>query len=341
MKKLVVIFLFIGTGLLIGLVTFYGSERVIAALASSGWGLFALCLFHLLPMIAAVNCWRRLLPETPRLSYWTVFALQWIGGSVNSLLPVAQVGGEFVRARLLTLKGVPSSLSGASIIIDITFAVGAQLFFAGGGIILLTQYDKLSDTTFAAGIGILIFGILITVFYIAQRAGLFFKLTRVLEKTVKVGDWATITEGARILDEAIQSIYRRRTAVVIAALWRIFGVVVGTGQIIIGLHFLGHPVGLIEAFILEGMVHAIRNAAFMVPAAIGVQEGGLVLVGMMVGIGPETALALSLLIRARSIVVGIPALIYWQLIEGQRLIAWMNRGAKAKAETGDSENSGS
>ncbi len=338
MKTAVSIFLVVGFSLLIGLITFYGLERVIAALVSSGWGLFALCLFHLIPMVAAANCWGRLIPAMNRPSFWTVFVLQWVGGSVNSLLPVAQVGGDFVRARLLTLRGVSNALSGASVIVDITFAVGAQLFYAGGGILLLTQYDKLNDTAIAAGIGIIILGILITVFYIAQRAGLFLKLTQLLEKTVKVGDWSTITEGARILDEAIQSIYRRRTDIVIAALWRIFGVVVGTGQIIIGLHFLGYNVGVFEALILESMVHAIRNAAFMVPAAIGVQEGGLVLVGMIVGIGPDIALALSLLIRARSIVIGIPALIYWQLIESRRLIAWINRGVKASADTENPES---
>ena len=73
---------------------------------------------------------------------------------------------------------------------------------------MLTQYDKLGDTTFAAGIGIVILGLLITGFTIAQRAGLFSKLTKILEKTVKAGDWTAITGGARALDEAIQSIYR-------------------------------------------------------------------------------------------------------------------------------------
>ena len=62
---------------------------------------------------------------------------------------------------------------------------------------------------------------------------------------------------------------------------------------------------------------------------------------MIVGIGPDTALALSLLIRARSIVIGIPALIYWQLVESKRLIAWINRGVEATTDPGNSENSGS
>ena len=339
MKAVVVIFLFIGFGLLIGLIAFHGLERVVAALASSRWGLFALCIFHLLPMLAAANCWRRLIPGTTRPSFWTAFTLQWVGGSVNSLLPVAQVGGDFVRARLLTLRDVSSSIAGASVIVDLTIAVGAQIIFSSAGILMLIQYEELDNTTFAVGIGVVILGILITGFIIAQRTGLFYKLTNIIEKIVKVGDWTAITGGARALDDGIQSIYRRHRDLIIAAFWRIFGVIVGSGQIMIGLHFLGHPVGLIEALILEGVMHAVRIAAFMIPAAIGVQEGGLVLVGMIVGIGPDTSLALSLLIRARSIVVGIPALIYWQLVESRRLIAGFNEGAKASADTGNSNDS--
>jgi len=339
MKAVVVIFLFIGFGLLIGLIAFHGLERVVAALASSRWGLFALCIFHLLPMLAAGNCWRRLIPGPTRPSFWTAFTLQWVGGSVNSLLPVAQVGGDFVRARLLTLRDVSSSIAGASVIVDLTIAVGAQIIFSSAGILMLTQYEELDNTTFAVGIGVVILGILITGFTIAQRTGLFYKLTNIIEKIVKVGDWTAITGGARALDEGIQSIYRRHRDLIIAAFWRIFGVIVGSGQIMIGLHFLGHPVGVIETLILEGMIHAVRIVAFMIPAAIGVQEGGLVLVGMIVGIGPDTSLALSLLIRARSIVVGIPALIYWQLVESRRLIAGFNEGAKASADTGNSNGS--
>jgi hypothetical protein len=58
----------------------------------------------------------------------------------------------------------------------------------------------------------------------------------------------------------------------------------------------------------------------MVPNALGVQEGGLVLLGGMFGIGPDAALALSLVKRGRDLVIGVPALLAWQLVEGRR--AW-------------------
>jgi hypothetical protein len=84
---------------------------------------------------------------------------------------------------------------------------------------------------------------------------------------------------------------------------------------------MGHPIGLAEAVALESLMHALRGVAFMVPWSVGVQEGGYVVVGALFGIGPEAALALSLVKRARDLILGVPALLAWQLVEGRRLAA--------------------
>ena len=59
----------------------------------------------------------------------------------------------------------------------------------------------------------------------------------------------------------------------------------------------------------------------MVPSAIGVQEGGLVLLCGLFGVGPDAALALSLVKRARDVAIGVPALLAWQAAEARRAMA--------------------
>ena len=49
-------------------------------------------------------------------------------------------------------------------------------------------------------------------------------------------------------------------------------------------------------------------------------EGGYVVVGHLFGLTPEFALALSLIKRVRDIVIGLPALALWQVMEGRRLL---------------------
>ena len=51
------------------------------------------------------------------------------------------------------------------------------------------------------------------------------------------------------------------------------------------------------------------------------QEGGYIMLGALFGLTPETALALSLVRRARDIVIGAPVLAVWQMVEGRRALA--------------------
>ena len=74
---------------------------------------------------------------------------------------------------------------------------------------------------------------------------------------------------------------------------------------------------------IESLLYAIRTAAFVVPQAVGVQEGAYLLLGAAFGLTPEMALALSLLKRARDLVIGLPAIGIWQTIESSRL--WRRR----------------
>jgi hypothetical protein len=68
------------------------------------------------------------------------------------------------------------------------------------------------------------------------------------------------------------------------------------------------------------MVLAIRSAVFPVPGALGVQEGGYVIVGNLLGIPGDAAFALSLIARVRELILGIPGLLAWQLIEARRVL---------------------
>jgi hypothetical protein len=64
----------------------------------------------------------------------------------------------------------------------------------------------------------------------------------------------------------------------------------------------------------------VRSAGFFIPASLGVQEGGYLVFGMLFGLSPEVALALSLVRRVRQLLVGVPALFAWQYYEGRRII---------------------
>ena len=79
--------------------------------------------------------------------------------------------------------------------------------------------------------------------------------------------------------------------------------------------FLRFPVSWADALLLESVGQAIRGAAFAVPGALGVQEGGYVLLATLVGLPSHAGLALSLAKRTREILLGLPGLLYLHLSE--------------------------
>lgn len=86
------------------------------------------------------------------------------------------------------------------------------------------------------------------------------------------------------------------------------------------------PVSLVTALIFESVGQGIRGAMFIVPGALGVLEGGYIVVGAMLGIGGEAAMAFSVVRRVRELAFGIPGIIVWQWVEARRL--WQQEAAR-------------
>jgi uncharacterized membrane protein YbhN (UPF0104 family) len=116
----------------------------------------------------------------------------------------------------------------------------------------------------------------------------------------------------------VRQLYRHRRRVAIVCGWRLLAWVLGAGEVWLALYFLGHPVTVSNALILESLGQAIKAAAFAIPGALGVQETGFILLGGMLGIDSATALSLSLVKRSRELALGLPGLIAWQVAEGWR-----------------------
>ena len=71
------------------------------------------------------------------------------------------------------------------------------------------------------------------------------------------------------------------------------------------------------------------------PAAIGVQEWGYAVLAPLFGLSPEMGVAVSLLKRAREIVLGVPALLYWQGVEGRAAFRGANEQVRRTCESGE------
>jgi uncharacterized protein (TIRG00374 family) len=126
---------------------------------------------------------------------------------------------------------------------------------------------------------------------------------------------------AEAIDEAIVATYRRRSALSYSSLLRLVGWISSVGEVWLAMRVLGKPLSVIDSFILESLSTGVRGAAFMVPGALGAQEGGMVLFGALLGLPADLALAVSLTKRVRELALGLPGLAAWQWVEGRRLLS--------------------
>jgi putative membrane protein len=303
----------VGLGLIGGLIAANDVEQVTAAVALARWSIGLIGLAHLGALLTDTLGWRALLSQQPRLLL--MFIDRWIGNSVNSLLPVAQIGGEFVRARLLTRAGISGPVAGASVVVDVTVGLVTQVAFVLLGIGLYVAMQGGAVWLLQAGAGIATFSLLLLAFGLLQHRGLFLRLARIFEHTTRGRAWQGLVGSAAALDREIVARYQDRTRLSICAGWRLLGWVWGSAEVWLAFWLLGHPVGLAEAVILESLGQTMRSVAFMLPGGLGAQEGGIVAGGLMLGIGPDLALAIALIKRARELAYGVPGLVAWALVD--------------------------
>jgi putative membrane protein len=311
----------IGVLLFIGVLASQGLPAIIGTLALAGWGLLWVALFHLLPLALDAAGIRVLFDRTavgavPHTSMRDALLTRWAGESANSLMPGGQIGGPVLMARHLAQRGMAMQDAAAAITVNTTLQTFAQIAFALLGVALLgvlashiSQHALRVSSLIASGLLALQVG----GFYWMQRRGFFSKVMRTATRFAGKRDWSQWMSQAEAIDIAVQSTYARGGPVAACFLLNLVGWLVGTGEVYLILQLIHHPVGWLEALLLESLGQAIRGAAFAIPGALGVQEGGYLLLAPLVGLPPDAGLALSLAKRARELILGLPGLLYLHL----------------------------
>ena len=309
-----------GAALFTFLLVRQGAPQVGAAFASAGWAIAGVAIYHFaVPVFLDAIAWWALFPKPERLSLWQLFWMRWIGESVSTLVPSAAVGGDVVRARLAAIRGARIPTAAASVLVDITLGVFVQIGFTLLGLGLIVSVTGHQGFVRPTLIGAVIGVLAIIGFYVAQRLGMFRFIGKTISRLANADDWHSLVHSGQSLDEAIRRQYARRSGLIGCCAWTAASLVLGSGEIWIALHALTLHATVVNAVILQSMVLTIRSAVFPVPGALGVQEGGYVVVGNLLGIPGDTAFALSLIARVRELILGIPGLVCWQMIEARRV----------------------
>jgi len=301
----------------------HGFAPVLQLVRHAGWlGLSAVIFFHLGQMFFSAAGWRVIAGSTePQKGLRIFMLLRWIREAVNNLLPVAQIGGEFVGARLLERGGVKLTAAIAGAVCDLTMEMATQIAFTvlGLGLLLLTVQDH--GIAISVVVGLAAATGVACGFFVAQWVG----MARLIEAALlRLGKALGRQEFGQIegLHAALIALYRSPRRLLQAAGLHSVSWLLGGVEVCLALHVLGHDVNLSSGLVIESLGQAAKAAGFAVPGALGVQEAGYAVVIAVFGVSPELGIALSLVKRLREIVFALPGLAAWHWFETRPRTRW-------------------
>ncbi|MSO99513.1 MAG: TIGR00374 family protein [Acetobacteraceae bacterium] len=313
-------------GVLIGvvLVAWFGVGNVASAVSRIGWPEFALIVgWQIVLFVVLGLAWYEIMPARrwrrsilPPLGFPVCCLPIWgrmVRDAAANCLPFSQVGGFIFGARAVTLHGVEWHTATASTVVDVTAEFLAQIAFACIGLTILVLRAPGSNIAGPVEVGIGLAVIACVAFIWLQRG-----VSTVFAKLgVRIAGsrFQDAKERVEVLRAELGLIYGHAGRLALGFFVHLLGWICTGVAGWIGFHALGVPLDFNDALAIEALLSAAAAVAFLVPVNAGVQEAGYAGLGVVFGVPPDVSLGVSLVRRGRDIVVGVPILLIWQLIE--------------------------
>ncbi len=301
--------LVLGVGLLAVLVATNDPAAILASIVQLSWRLaIVVCFPAVLVMVFDTLGWRfAFLREG--VAFRTLLGVRLAGEAFNLATPTAALGGEAVKAWLLRGR-VPLDASVPSVIVAKTTITIAQGLFLLLGI-ALAWTSALPGSPLLYGMLWLLAleTVALAGFVLAQTRGM---LTWGGRLVAQLGVEHGHAEALGRIDDVLARFYQTAPwRVVLSIAFHLVAWLLGSLEAWLILKFLGVPVSLTTATVIESFGTAIRFATFLIPASLGALEGGYVVTFAALGLGSTTAVSFSLVRRVREAVwVGLGLLVF-------------------------------
>lgn len=299
MGRLRLILLACGIGLFSALVIGIGPATIASSFAQLSWRLLVILWFpFVLVTVFDTLGWRFALVHD-RVPFRALLSARMAGEAFNSTTLTASIGGEGVKAWLLR-EHVSIDTSLPSVIVaktTLTIAQGLFLLLGigmassvlppGSALLRGMQWMLVVETVAVGG------------FLLVQMSGTLTRAGRLLG-WIGLLDRGGGGETFGRLDRALWMFYRHEPRRLLLSIGCHFvGWLFSALETYVILHFLGAPVSLATATVVEAFGTGVRFATFMVPAHFGALEGGHVAAFLALGLEAATGLSFSLVRRVR------------------------------------------
>ena len=298
------LFLLLGLGLLVVLATQIDLAKVKTYLADMGWAFPLIFLPYIVVYCCDTLGWRLAFGSSVSIPFFTLFLTRVGGEAVNNLTPFAYLGGEPIKAHLLTRFQIPLIQGmAASIIAKMLISISQFIFVILGAALALSHLVTRPDLLWPLILLVVVVGVLLAGLSYGLRVGLFTTLFRILDHwNVTPSRLERWRAQLRQLDETIVGFARRYPSYLCLSLGLHFlGWALGTLEVLAIFYAVGIPISVREALAIEALASVVKAVAFFIPGSLGVQDGGNVLLLTLFGYPSSFGLTFSLVRRLREL----------------------------------------
>ena len=298
------LFLLFGLALLVVLVTQVDLAKVKTYLTEMGWAFPLIFLPYTVVYCCDTLGWKFAFGPSLSIPFHTLFLTRVGGEAINNLTPFAYLGGEPVKAHVLTRFQVPIIQGmAASIIAKLLISIAQFFFVILGGVLALSHLVTRPDVLWPLVVIILVVGVLLAGLSYGLRVGLFTILFGVLDRWKLTPSFMERWRAQlHQLDDTIGGFSRRYPSQLLLSLGLHFmGWVLGAVEVLAIFYAVGIPISVREAIAIEALASVVKAMAFFIPGSLGVQDGGNVLLLALFGYPSSFGLTFSLVRRMREL----------------------------------------
>jgi uncharacterized protein (TIRG00374 family) len=299
-----ILFLLLGLGLLAVVVTRINLATVGMYMREMGWAFPLIFLPYMVVYVCDTLAWKFAFGPSLTLPFRTLFLTRIAGESINNLTPFAYLGGEPVKAHLLTRFHIPMVEGiAAAIIAKLLMSLAQFAFVVLGGALAMSHLVARPDILWTLVVLVVVGGALLGALTRGLQVGLFTQIYRLLDRWKLTPSLLERWRGHLLhLDETIVGFYERHPRYLgISLLWHFAGWTLGSLEVFALFYAVGLPIALSEALAIEALASVAKGVAFFIPGSLGVQDGGNVLILILFGFPPSLGLTFSLVRRMREL----------------------------------------
>jgi uncharacterized protein (TIRG00374 family) len=238
-----------------------------------------------------------------RVHLWQIFKIKVAGEAINSITPFSWGGGDPARVYLLK-NHIPLNEGAASVVVDRTLNnFAAVLFMLIGIVITLVKFSL--PTELKVGLPIVLILILLGSVFLYSRSheGLFqFLLDALKFLRLKRNFSEKTLKNVSEIDRHISHFYKtNRWGFLAAFSLHFFGRLCGVVEIYLAAIFLGHPLHLMDSYLLASMTIVVNMVFVFVPGSLGVMEGAYAGAFALLNLNPAVGTSIQIVRRVRMV----------------------------------------